>query len=119
MSEDHPPVAKVTLETIYQRQLEQGTDLAEIKGTLQVMAANANQLQRVANDHEERLRALREDKVSVHVADKLDERVGTLERETLSRRGTVLVTTAVVGIVMAFLTAIGLAVTIGDRLWTG
>jgi hypothetical protein len=51
-------VVKVTLNTVYQMQLQQSVDLAEIRGTLLLLSNNMTNAIETSKDHEGRIRFL-------------------------------------------------------------
>lgn len=51
-------IVKVTLNTVYQQQLTQSVDMAEIKGTLLLLSQNMTHVIDTGKDHEGRIRFL-------------------------------------------------------------
>jgi hypothetical protein len=80
-------IVKVTLNTVYQKQLEASIDTAEIKGTLLLVSQNLGQVIEIGKDHEARLRDLEKAAFAKTEAELLERRVGSLETSVLTKNG--------------------------------
>jgi hypothetical protein len=80
-------IVRVTLNTVYQKQLEASVDTAEIKGTLLLVSQNMQQVIAIGQDHEQRLRELERAAAAKADLERVAARVDTLDANVLTRTG--------------------------------
>jgi hypothetical protein len=86
-SQPEDGIVRVTLNTVYQKQLEASVDTAEIKGTLLLLSQNMTHVIDTGKDHEQRLRDLEKSAITQADFQPIEGRVGVLEANVLTKTG--------------------------------